>query len=130
MTHWMPVATLSLGQSLAQTWFDVDVGPGVQKSRNLERDELLSQRVAKLPLAHVGETMVLHPVIPQLPDDHSVQPDTVAACVASPSSSVPSGSSPSDISIAQLALARATHARSAVAKDRVRMFFFLSLLWV
>lgn len=91
---------------------------------------MLSQRVAKLPFAHVGETMGVHPPIPQLPDDHSVQPDTVEANVASPVSSVPSDSSPSDASIAQLALTRATHARNAVANDRVRMFFILLLLWV
>ncbi|WP_437524437.1 hypothetical protein WME79_36020 [Sorangium sp. So ce726] len=30
VTHWTPVATLSLGQSVVQTWFVVDDGPGVQ----------------------------------------------------------------------------------------------------
>ncbi|WP_437524439.1 hypothetical protein WME79_36025 [Sorangium sp. So ce726] len=91
---------------------------------------MLSQPVAKLPFAHVGETMVVHPLTPQLPDDHPVQPDTVEANVASPVSSVLSNSSPSGASITQLALARATHARNAVANDRVRMFFILLLLWV
>jgi hypothetical protein len=130
VTHWTPVATLPLGQSFVQTWFVVDDGPGVQKIRNWEREELLSQRLAKLPLAHVGETMGVHPPIPQLPDDHPVQPDTVEANVASPVSSVLSHSSPSDASIAQPALARATHARNAVTNDRVRMFSVLLLLWV
>ncbi|WP_437636976.1 hypothetical protein [Sorangium sp. So ce854] len=89
----------------------------------MERDELLSQPVAKLPFAHVGETMVVHPLVPQLPDDHPVQPDTVAASVASPVTSVPSHSSPLDASIMQLALASATHAMNAVASDRICMFF-------
>lgn len=30
VTHWTPVATLSLGQSVVQAWFVVDDGPGVQ----------------------------------------------------------------------------------------------------
>ncbi|WP_437294405.1 hypothetical protein [Sorangium sp. So ce426] len=94
------------------------------------RAELLSQRVAKLPFAHAGSTKGVHPWIPQLPDDHPVQPDTVEANVASPVSSVPSDSSPSDASIAQLAVARATHARKAVANDRVRIVYILLLLWV